>query len=407
MSETSSREGRPGLTLGKWWARSGPRLKLFVGRGFFFSIAVLGIYVLVGSCIFPLWWYELAWGEDPKLIYVIEGLGILADQYFPLAMATLIAFTLAVVSIFVFKQRILPLVDRFGGIIAFCFLMAIMGDAVVLYHTQRSAGLSLFQLAQAMQTLENAIRNEHAASAPPTIEPPVYFYYLNTAQVEALYSQVQPELQEKERVVSGSTSVKGKAGLSPGPLGLEIEGARGNESKSTFARTDSSPERRCLLVMQYVRQNHPEKYYTSWGVWFSTNLLAEFDLQRKASVGRPIDLSKIPYEAPFGSTGPDKGGDAAQQKVKKWAEELKNELRTLKGLVFVDGAFGVSQQGEEVVLTEEFCKQPFHVAFRARVPKKSIEPPLLGKSLRLRVFGNVLVPMQENGLVEIRAIAVF
>jgi hypothetical protein len=58
--------------------------------------------------------------------------------------------------------------------------------------------------------LKDAFRGFGAPAIPRRIDPPVAFHYLDSASIEVIYSQIQPELEEKERTVGVSKAIRGE-----------------------------------------------------------------------------------------------------------------------------------------------------------------------------------------------------
>ena len=62
------------------------------------SLAIT-IYVLLGSLMFPSWWYGLFWGPHARIRYLKTGLANLIDHYFRLSIYIIIVFSAAVIFI--------------------------------------------------------------------------------------------------------------------------------------------------------------------------------------------------------------------------------------------------------------------------------------------------------------------
>jgi hypothetical protein len=57
---------------------------------------------------------------------------------------------------------------------------------------------------RALQVRESTTGGIRISIAPPTLNPPIDFHYLNKERIDALFSQIQATLVEKERTVSTS-----------------------------------------------------------------------------------------------------------------------------------------------------------------------------------------------------------
>jgi hypothetical protein len=100
-------------------------------------------------------------------------------------------------------------------------------SALVVYHTQR-AGQDLMHSLQvnllAWDQFEVLLR---ASNAAPHVSTPVDFRYIDRERVDALYSQIEPEMSEKERTVATSRSSKGKLGVGvSGTVNAEVEAGK-------------------------------------------------------------------------------------------------------------------------------------------------------------------------------------
>ena len=86
---------------------------------------------------------------------------------------------------------------------------------------------------------------------------------------------------------------------------------------------------------------------------------------------------------------------------------MKTELESLgRQFVFVDGEFDESVGGADLTLLMTFSTDP-KAWFRISLPKEALKALPPTRLYRLRVFGNVSKALDDDGFVDIAAIAVF
>jgi hypothetical protein len=373
------------------------------------------IYVVVGCTSFPDWWFRFLWGGRFDWQYVAEGSKILADEYFPLLIGIVAAICVAAIVGTLFKAQIFRFADKFTGQILFAALVIAFTTALVVYHTQQPNYViqSIWEINLLSQ---DYIQKFLAASnSPPIISAPVDFQYLDKERVDALYSQVEPELTEKERTVATTGSTKGKVGLTVGgAVSAEAEAGKGVSSTSSFARANFSRERKCIELMNYVVRNKNPKYYRNINSWFLGRENAALAVQMEQNKRAPIDLSKLRRSEPLddpetiaGRAPTDEEKREAIRKAKQYESELQNELKSLDGYVFIDGVFEKTMNGDNMVFVENFSTKPLKILFRMTIPPPQLPNIENLHRLRLRVFGDVIRPLDSDGYVDIRTIAVY
>jgi hypothetical protein len=307
----------PPIPHERWWTRA-----IAFGKYWLALVsAAIAIYV-AGSIIFGDWWYGYFWDNGFKQAqYYIDALSFLVSHYFRLTIAIMVMGFLFVGLGILLKKRILPAIHRFAWLIALYGCTAILVDALVLRYTLEQTyqpyHFSLERFSKAFNDLYQQL------GAVPRIEPPIYFHYLNKEPIDGLYNQIQSELEEKEREVSGDTTVKGKAEAH----GIGVEAGAESHAKSTLSRTDFTPERKALGVMQYVQTISPERYYTDESEWRVRKTIA---LQREMFGPDPLKMRPGDNEVL---------NRAIESNRPLWNSQLKSELAVLTGLVFVDGDF--------------------------------------------------------------------
>jgi len=379
-------------------------VKRLLKRTAVFLSAAAAIYIVAGSLLFADWWYGFFWDDGFRTSqYVTNALMFLVDNEFWLALGIIAALMVAFVTGALWKRRLFPVTDRFAGLIVFIAFSAVFVDAIVIRHTRVNTYLPSLLVKQAMAKIKDAYGTLELTAAPPKIQPPIYFHYMDSERVEALYNQIIPELQEKQREIKGSTSVKGKLDAGVGDTGISVGAERGRESKSTYDRSNFSSERKCVEVMKYAQDTWPDNYYTTDFDWYWRKLVKQW--KEKLNFGERVNpeaLRPIP-PLPINSDELKRQTEAQNE---EWRRELKTELSTIHGWVFVAGDFEKAADGG-VVLVEKFSKVPTKSAFKIFLPVKASQGLPTTKPLKLRVFGEIIRPLDTDGFIDVAGVAVF
>jgi len=224
-----------------------PRLTAFV------SVAV-AVYVVVGSWMFPAWWYGLFFWRSPTILQAIFlGLGQTRLQYVRDALRYLVYsrlvskivadFVLAIVLGAILKSGLFPLTDKYAGRIVFIAWLAVAVDVFPLYLNQKPARQRVRahtdSITRAMRALSEL---GPPLTAYPKIESPIHFYDVDDERVLALYSQIRPELEEREHTVGTESTLSGeaRAGLPGASMGIGGHVERAVILKRTYGRNDPS-----------------------------------------------------------------------------------------------------------------------------------------------------------------------
>jgi hypothetical protein len=387
---------------------------LFLKRCLVLATVSIGVYVVIACCIYPDWWFGLLWGGQLNLGYVLGGLTYLRDQFFLLLIGIVVVAFAAVILGTIFKTHLFRLVDMHGGYIVVITAFVLTTTALIVYHTQASSHVTQASLDFDRVVLNSVEQQLILANIVPHVAAPVDFHFLDKDRVDVMYNQIEPELIENNRTVASTGSTKGKAGISAGPVTGEVEGGKGITSTSSFARAGFSVERKGLEVMNFIVEKRGPKYYTtiSDAIERQKKIQGLLEMQSRR-LNRSVDWTQIKPMAPVGAQPTSK--EPVRQKPtpeelvqeKGYETELDNELKSLKGYVFIDGEFSRAIYGDTITLVEQFSTKPHRVFFRVNVPKAAA-PDLQDKDeFRLRVFGDVLHPMDQQGYVDIKGIAIY
>jgi hypothetical protein len=400
-----------GVTSSPAKAKASLRVTMVLGRLVVFISGCLAVYLAVGSWMFPGWFFGFIWrGKIASLDYWGSGVSYWLDGHpTTLAWAIVAGFVLLVAA-FACRRMFLPLVDRFKFGLTSFFVFVLVFTAVLDYRYGRSE-YELMELFQQFTTnLQVAVGQLFTIGNPPAIQPPISFQFLNGARVDNLYNQIEPELVEKQRTVVKGESTEGKGSLSAGPASAELGIGKKGEATSSFERSTFSSARKCEELMKFVLEQNRAYYYTDPAAW----MLRATNAERKAAFDSAVrearteeDIEKLKV-SPINPLTPVNTG-VSELSTKLHEMQLKAELSNLSGLVFVDGTFDVHQSGQgRLTLFEVFSEKPEHETFKIIGLKAVDLPSLRGKSkARLRIFGDVRQPLDDKGVVEIEAIAVY
>ena len=233
-----------------------------------FASVALAIYVVVGTLMFPAWWHGLFFSRSQRNgRNVVDGLQYVWHSRLAFNIAVVCVFAIAVGAIL--KRWLFPPTDMFAGQIVITACVVIVVDALLLYLDQKVPSRRVMSSVASVNRAVNAFHRLGPPVIPPKIESLVYFIYLDDKRVDALYSQIQPELQERERTVGGSSAVRGETRA--GSSGFNIAGnvEKATESKTTYVRSEFSINRKCVELMRYVSDKWPGSYYSSELHWYS------------------------------------------------------------------------------------------------------------------------------------------
>ncbi|MGA8764492.1 MAG: hypothetical protein WB562_16610 [Candidatus Sulfotelmatobacter sp.] len=370
------------------------------------AVLLTAIYIVGGSLFFGSWWFGFLWdGGYKSLGYVALGVTVLLNSYFPLVMFIVVDLLVLAFVVFTFPRKLFAFLDRFARIILVTALGALAITSLIIYHTQ---GGEYAEYKHAFwpsdpTDLATSLRSQ---TAPPAIQAPITFFYLNKETSDALYSQLEPELEETSRKVKSESQIEGGAEIAP-PSGGKVRVGVGktDELESRYDRSKFSTERKCLEVMKYVSTTWPDNYYTDFWKWhIRTSTEDLLDALAGKTVYRPTQpLSRDPEEMKR----------QGAERLHESALELTARLSQIHGLVFVDGEFDKTVKGSNVVLSHSVdfiavdAPRP-KASFRVVVPAGNVRLMSQGgRTLQLRVFGNVTKPLGKDGFVDVAPVAIY
>lgn len=246
-----------------------------------------------------------------------------------------------------------------------------------------------------------------AKAFKPELHGPIEFKFLDEIQVAALYSQITPELIEKERSIENSGRFNAKAGLAAGTLNAEVSTESGNQIRSNLQRVEFSLQRKAIETINFSIQTDACRYYSTAESWLLKREIDDQPLRiaRMTSVIQKGDVASKEYKAAMDVNSAEYR-QAANDRRKENLKGLLFVLSQYRGLVLVDGEYSIRNSGKEIVLTYSFIDKPRPIRFAVSVPTLA-HLEHFGRKSFFRVFASVDEPLQKNGLVRLHALAVY
>jgi hypothetical protein len=368
------------------------------------AAAPLFLYLFVGTIIFPQWFFGLYWdGKVWDRKYLLDGFYYWWLGHFTLSGLAVIFALAAIWPLVTLRKRLAPLAARIfcHALFAIIFLCT---SAAIIDHKVASADYTRWHtFADSFVDLKSAIKEIDHIGAPSEISEPVDFQYMDRDRVERLYSQIEPDLIEKTRTITGKRQSQASAGVSAGSVTANAGISKESSSVSGFERPAFSPERQCIEVVNNLLQQ-PSRFYADGEVWIRHKIAEDYkryyeqfevDSRPQYLLSEQLEALKISPGAP---------GQIAQD-----GKLLEAELQRLSGLIIVDAMFDVEGTSRsDVTLHEVFSDKPRPMVFEIVVPGGA-QSGLFesGTKKHSRVLATVVEPLNDKGILKARAIAVF
>jgi hypothetical protein len=154
-----------------------------------------------------------------------------------------------------------------------------------------------------------------------------------------------------------------------------------------------------------IENSTSPQYYRTWEDWLVRRANADYWIALQQFQLNPKDTSALHGIRPLTDTASKEEKEEAARKAKQYQEFLMSQLKST-GFVVVDGVFNVSVNDNNIVLLEHFSAKPT-VVFRAKLPKSALPDVPHTGSLQLKLFGDVIKPLDGNGFVDVRPIALY
>lgn len=225
-------------------------LRLFFARATGLAGPILALYVLVGAELYGFWWYSFLWRRkflEPA--YWFDGALYLLEHHPSAIVLTLIGFILVLLTAFRRRESWLPWLDRnwwrlfVASSVALAFLVG------VIYTRHNAQYLAMKNLSLALSRLGEAVDKIGELTGAPAFTDLIDFHFVDGARVNALYNQLQPEMEEQARQVGSRTTAGSSAQVGTRELGAEGHVNAESSAQSNLGRTPFSDERKCLVVI--------------------------------------------------------------------------------------------------------------------------------------------------------------
>jgi hypothetical protein len=381
----------------------------------FVSIGLVGtLYMLIGSQLYPYWYFQLIWlRKGLEFSYWSGGFNYLVfEEPYYLIAGAIGAFLLAL-KLYNIREKFLPFVDRHWLWLCLGSIIAIGSIAILNIQNNYKTYTALKELENIGPSISEAGKSLKFRNAIPN--PPIDFEYLDADTVERMYSQIGPDLVEQKRTTESTDSKDAKASIEAGSAKIEGGIEQSKKALTEQERIKFSAERKCYELMRYAADQGSLHNYSDRGDWTGARIWS--DLERDIAKNHellkpdsPITLKSLEQlrEEPIPTT-PAEIKKHDDEVTKKWNTALESELTDIKGAVLVRGLFTARiGPNNSLILTHVFQTKPRTVFFETSAFTSKRFSELTGpKKPNLYVFGTVINPLDKAGKITIHPVAVF
>ena len=394
---------------------------------FFFLAVAFVIY----SVFAPVWVYGVLFGKLEEPGFVSYGLGA-PFRDFPRLSVIAVFLIIALIIVSLVARR----ASRFFTRRALVVFLGSVGVFIVTATIVRVSCEGLYKEATQIRNdvagqraMNDMMRNVGEISGKGQVPEVAYFLYLDRTQVTSLYSQIEPEWLEKKRIVTESSSENAKAGGSAGPVSGELAVSRGQQRQSVQEPPATTPERKCQKLMQYAVDRKGAKQYQTGFLWLLFNFVDVANKRtikpaREAQLGTQLPLNraemrelKASGDFIFDNSAETNNQINQDLKQKDRKKLLTSELTSPPDFIFVKGNFRLSKTGA-LLLVHDFIGEDGNmgikgdrfrpIQFEVTFPPGTNDADLeKNQRAQLTVFGKVMHGLDQKGIVEVRALAVY
>lgn len=386
----------------------------------FYSIAV------------PIWSYGLFFGNKPnESNFIWHGL---SAPFRDLHIRSLIVLGLLTVALTVSlsNRRASRFFARRYALVFFASVAVVLITALLIRWRVKAMYESAVRLrsdAQFARGYGRDIRNYTDVSNVGQVPDTAYFLYLDRVQINSLYSQVEPDWIEKQRTETNTSGGQAKVGVSGGLASGELGGSRGRQRQIVQEPAVSTSERNCLKFMQYEIERKRTRSFSNGTEWVVMNLLEPVTttyLFKPTPESTDLPLNRREFDALQAeiSLGYFDYSAATNAKINEslakanWRAQLTGDLTSLQDFVFISGQFRRAWIRDDIVLVHDFvgadgeigAGEKFRpVFFYVTLPPhtKDAELERISPTEKLTVFGKPVHGLDQQGMIEIRALAVY
>lgn len=396
-----------------------------------FCALIVALAVAAYSLMFPVWVYGLLYDrEETDPGFFGYGLGA-PFRDFPVSSFILVIIVLASGLGTIFVPRLLSLASTKVAILTAgsvaLFIITCVG-VYVFAHGIYSDAVALRKDLGIQRSMGNAMRNIGAASRQGRAPDVAYYRYLDQERVDSLYAQIEPEWLDKQTIVTDSSSASAKMGVGTGPVTGEIGKTGTQQKQTTREAAAATPEKKCHVIMQYASERKGARFYTVAFEWLILNLAQisnEHSMKPKpeARFGTKLPLSRGEMQELrlSGAFGMDNSPQMTEEinndlRQRNWNNMLQGELTNLPEYLFVNGEFRISAS-PTLLLVHDFVGQDGNIGVQGErfrpvqvdvtFAPGAVAPELHQGTQKLTVFGKVVHGLDQQGSIEVRAVAVY
>jgi hypothetical protein len=382
------------------------------------SLLVILLYFSVGLFAYPYWWYQLlreggyrtweTWSEGISYVFLNFGPGLL--------FALITIWAILVCQGTAIPEKLRATSDRFWhryilgrrALLLIVLLIACSALGLITLKARSQQGL---QLEASMKELQQNVAEGKALTEQwktqrekLPLSTPTTFLFLDKQAVDSLYGQYAPELTRARIIEEIKESEELEAGLTiEGYLNTRAGKQTYQSRLEEYRAVPKSPERELKELLTYLNQKNVLERFGN----------IEFGSDELKNLDQATGLLTSKY-----------GIVVNQEKLKVLRgrllaavlANLDERLRSLRGLVLVEGDWTVEIHPDAYLLKRAFLANVSHPALcEVKLRRESISANqqdiiqnLSGKEMRLAVFGNVLAGISDNSrAVLLNPVAVF
>lgn len=384
-------------------------------------LLLLLLYACISSLLYPYWWYELLFeGKASDVAFWGFGVQYVVDSI--LFSAATISTVITVILILALSRTSLPdtlvstgnkawreyvLGPNFQKTVLLLLVLTVIGTSLsgVRSAQTRESETQTKKLLERSAELQIEIKNwnEKSFGKPPLSEPTT-FLLLDKETVESLYGQFEPELVPYMVVEESGAGSEVNVGANiEDVIKAELGNKLFQKKVLEYKKTEKTPERKLRDLLRYFYERKSLKRYGA--VELRSDDLKKLDdasqlLSRKYQL--VLDTEKLRA--------------LRDRLLTQEMISLENDLKQLHGLVYVEGDWTVSNQGDFFELDRPFIPDVTNPPIcQAKLRKSQLSAQnrdlmddTVGKTLRMVIFGNVLTGITDKSrVVLVNPIAVF
>lgn len=359
------------------------------------AIVFIVIWVLIGSILFPSWWYDFFINlRMLDINYWLKGFGIII--------------------------RYLFCYNEFGRFIIFSVFLPVFLTIIALriYHknfnlslpniniiSKKNTAFSIIAIVIIVISIFNSSINEDSNEnhepqgakkefIKEKFKPPIDFIYIDEKRISNLYSQIAPKLELENRTIEKSSESSGKISAgNPEIVGAELSNQASDKKIDKFSAKKTNSSIQVIEVLNYFDKIDTLKEYQT--LKLSSDALQKLDEFSNISDQYEIMFNKKQYETVYNRV------------LKETIFEQSNKFKNISNQILVTGDF-VASIDKKLILSHDYINVSNNRISFSLLPidcsSESIKSNILkseetnNKRMKLKVFGKVVrVDSEEWG----------